>query len=319
MYAQLSTSYQWKQLNHNDAMMNKIQAVLSEGRIVTLNDIPSAVLKLKNRVKSPITTKILEAISEGDIILIHAPTVKMPLYLPFIVSQTAPNSFKGYVFLNSLVTSTYVEGKELELNDRQLKVVLEACYISLETRKLGDSPKLRSSAMLKSGSKIYSGIVTECINRKHGIKLDPNVYNSLLYLTSKYYIYTMIGCKNMSQEVLDNYCLYNCTNFDIIAMRRITDQFTDADFEHIGTFISKLASVPELQKRLGSLTVTNFLESYINMYDSTMLFALEVFPYFLYNIIAVNESTYINNYQALKNIVGDDGRKIYADLIVMVG
>ena len=319
MYAQLSTSYQWKQLNYNDAMMNKIQSALTDGRMVTLNDIPSAVLKLKNRTKSPITSKILEAINEGDIILVHAPTVKMPLYLPFIVSQTAPNSYKGYVFLNSLVSGTYVEDKELELNDRQLKVVLEACFISLEIRKLGDSPKLRSSALLKSGSKIYSAMVTECINRKHSIKLDNTVYNALLYLTSKYYIYTMLGCKNMSEEALDNYCLYNCSQFDIISLRAITTQFNDEDFENIGTFISKLSKTPELQKRLGSLTVTNFLESFINMYDSTMLFALEVFPYFLYNMLAVNESTYINNYQALKNIVGDDGRKIYADLIVTVG
>ena len=102
-------------------------------------------------------------------------------------------------------------------------------------------------------------------------------------------------------------------------MNRIIDQFTDEDFEHIGTFISKVSKVPELQKRLGSITVSNFIESYINMYDSTMLFALEVFPYFLYNIIAVNDSTYSNNYQSLKNIVGDDGKKIYADLVVTFG
>lgn len=319
MYAQLSSSYQWKQINQNDAIMNKLNTVMQEGMMITLTDIPSAVLKLKNRSKSPITSKIFEAIEEGDIVLIYAPTVKMPLYLPFIVSQSAPNSFKGYVFLNSLATSAYVEGKELELNDRQLKVVLEACFISLEIRKLGESPKLRSSALLRSGSKIYSGIVVECINRKHNIKLDVNIHNALIYLTSKFYIYNMLGCKNMDKESMDNYCLYNCSQLDIRAVSLIIEQFTEDDFENIGTFISKLSKVPELQKRLGSLTVSNFLESYINMYDSTMLFALETFPYFLYNIISVNESTYINNYQALKNIVGDDGRKIYADLIVTVG
>lgn len=319
MYAQLSSSYQWKQLNHNDAMMNKIQTILSEGQMITLSDIPSAVLKLRNRSKSPITTKMLDAINDGEIVLIYAPTVKIPLYLPFIVSQAAPNSYKGYIFLNSLVTATYVEGKELELNDRNLKIVLESCFITLEIRKMGESAKLRSSAILKSGSKIYSGVVTECINRKHNIKLDGNIHNALLYLTSKYYIYTMLGCKNMSSEALDNYCLYNCSQLDITNVSRITNQFTAADFENIGTFISKMTTVPEFQKRMGSMTVTNFLESYINMYDSTMLFALEVFPYFLYNILAVNDSTYINNYQTLKNIVGDDGRKIYADLIVTVG
>ena len=52
------------------------------------------------------------------------------------------------------------------------------------------------------------------------------------------------------------------------------------------------------------------------MYDASMLLAMENFNYFMYNIISVNETTYVNNYQMLKNIVGDDGKKIYADLIV---
>ena len=77
-------------------------------------------------------------------------------------------------------------------------------------------------------------------------------------------------------------------------------------------------SIEELQKRLGKLTVSNFLESCINMYDASMMLGLEIFSYFFWNVISVNESTYVNNYQVLKNIVGDDGRKLYADIISTV-
>ena len=51
------------------------------------------------------------------------------------------------------------------------------------------------------------------------------------------------------------------------------------------------------------------------MYNASMLLSLEVLPYFVYNIIAVNESTFINNYGMLKNVVGQDGKKIYASLV----
>ena len=320
MYAQLGSSYQWKLLNQNDAMMDKINTILNEGQMILPDNIPSAVLKMKNRNKSPITSKIFEAVTDGEIVMVYAPNVRIPLYLPFIVTQPAPNSFTCYVFLNNIVTSGNQKDttKEIELNDRQFKVIMESAYLSLQIRKMGESPKLRSSAILKSGAKIYSGIVTECINRKHSIKLDQNLYNCILYLTSKYYIVGMLGNRNMDPEALQNYCLYNCKQFDIIEMSKITDQFELSDFDNIGAFISKITQVPEFKKRLGTLTVTNFLESYINMYDTPMLLGLEVFPYFLFNIIAVNESTYQNNYQALKNIVGDDGKKIYADLIVSV-
>ena len=75
-------------------------------------------------------------------------------------------------------------------------------------------------------------------------------------------------------------------------------------------------TIDELHKRLAKLNITNFLESFINMYDASMLLGLEVFSYLLYNIISVNESTYVNNYQLLKNIVGEEGKKLYADVAV---
>ena len=318
MYAQLGSSYQWRLLNQNDAMMNKINTILTEGTMILPDDIPSAILRLKNRNKSPITSQMMQAVMDGEIVLVYAPSVRIPLYLPFIVSQSGQNSFVCYVFLNNIVTSGNQKdsAKEIEINDRQFKVVMEAAYLSLQIRKMGESPKFRSTAIVKSGSKIYSGMVTECINRKHNIKLDQNLHNCILYLTTKYYIVGMLGIRNMDPDALQNYCLYNCKQFDILEMSKIVNQFTLEDFDNIGTFISKLTQVPETKKRLGTLTVTNFLESFINMYDTPMLLALEVFPYFLFNILAVNETTYQNNYQVLKNIVGDDGRKLYADLIV---
>ena len=99
-------------------------------------------------------------------------------------------------------------------------------------------------------------------------------------------------------------------------MNKILSEFGDSDFDNIAVLINKIKTIPEFNKRLGDVTVSNFLESYINMYNASMLLGLEVFDYFLYNIISVNDSTYINNYPVLKNIVGQDGRKIYSDMVV---
>ena len=67
MYAQLGSSYQWRLLNQNDAMMNKINTILTEGTMILPDDIPSAILKLKNRNKSPITSQMLQAVMDGEI------------------------------------------------------------------------------------------------------------------------------------------------------------------------------------------------------------------------------------------------------------
>ena len=315
MYAPLSASYQWNQLNSNNALTNKIQTLIQEGEHVTLNRIPTTVLKLKNKLKSPITTELLEAIQNGDLVLIYKPDTKVPTYLPFVITRPRPNSCVGVVFLNNLDAS--VAGDELFLNERKFKVAIESCYISMQIANAGESPKLRSTALIRSGSLIYSNIMVSAINRKHNIKLEPVMYNSVIYLMSRYYVGTILGCNGtMDPEIMQNYCLYNCKQTDYISLKKIVEQFEDSDFDNIAKLISKLSTIEELQKRLSNLTVSNFIESYINMYDASMLLAMENFNYFLYNILSVNETTYVNNYQMLKNIVGDEGRKIYADLIV---
>lgn len=322
MYATLNDSYQWNQINHNGAMNAKIKTIMDNGTIVTMDKIPSAMLQFKNRIKSPISSNIINRIERGDIVMIYAPGIKIPVYLPYIITKIG-GDIKGIVFINNLDPSTdNREGganDEIFLNARKLKVALESCFISLCLREMGNSPKTRSTTIIKSGSRIYSSLMTECINRKHSIKLDQNLFNSLTYIFSRYFIGTMVGCRDtIEPEVMRNYCLYNCNNADVVAMNRIMEQLDESDFDDIASLISKIKVIPEFNKRLGDITVANMIESFVNMYNASMLLSLEVFDYFMYNVISVIDSTYINNYPVMKNIVGNDGRKLYADLVVAV-
>lgn len=317
MYASLNDSYQWNHLNSGNALNEKIADVMKNGEVVGPDRIPTALLTLKNKLKSPIMSKILEAIEDRTLTMIYTPKIKIPMYLPFILTKAGPHTVKGFVFMNNLDAKCDTEGGEIFLNVRKLKVALESCFIGMTLGKTVDSPKMRSTTILRSGSRIYSNIIAECINRRHGTKIDPVVHNSILYLASRYYVGTMIGCRGtMDPETMRNYCFYNCKNIEFTEIGRVVESFEEKDFNNIGTFITKLSQVEALQKRLGNLTISNFIESYINMYDASMLLALENFYYFMYNVEAVLESTYTNNYQVLKNIVGDDGKKIYSDLIV---
>lgn len=318
MYATLSSSYEWNQLNRGNSLNNKIATLLKDGQIIPPSRIQTAMLTLKNRLKSPIMNKLQAAIDDGKLVMIYAAGIKVPVYLPFVITKPTPNSCVSYVFLNNLDASCAGENDEVFVNVRKLKVSLESCYIGMKIIEMGDSPKLKSTAIIRSGSKIYSNIIAECINRKHGIKIDPLIHNAILFLATKYYIFTMLGCKNMDETVMRNYCLFNCRGVEYVELQRIADQFLDDDFRDIGALLLKISNVEEFQKRLGNLTVSNFLESYINMYDASMLLGLETFNYFFFNVVNVNESTYSNNYGTLKNIVGDDGKKLYNDLIVTV-
>lgn len=314
MYATLSDSYEWKHLNSGGALDDRIMKVISNGTIVTPDKIPTAMPQIKNKLKSILMPDMLQAMEDGDLVLVYKPDTKIPVYLPFIVTAPGPHRRVGYVFLNNLDASD--TGDEIMLNARKLKVSMESCFIAMKLNLLGESPKTKTTAILRTGSKIYSAIISECINRKHSTKLDLVCHNSIIYTASMYYIYTILGCKNLDEETLRNYCLYNCKSVDYIQLDRIVCQFKPEDYTDISTYIKRLMTIDELHKRLSKLNVTNFLESFINMYDASMLLGLEVFNYLLYNIISVNESTYVNNYQLLKNIVGEEGKKLYADVAV---
>ena len=315
MYAQLKQSYQWNMLNEDGKVINKVQTLLKTGEAITFDRMPTVLSVMRNRVKSPIFNKMLEAIKEESLVLLFnkETNVKTPGFLPFVVMQNG-KSYVAIVFME-LCEARLGDGDEILVNERKLKVAMESAYMTLCMLDDANKGKLQSANIVRPSSKIYSYMIAECINRRHSIKMDQNVFHATIYLLSKFFICTTLG-STASDDIVENYCIGNCQNNPYpAAIHQIADNFEEKDFENIATLISKMSSVPELAPRLGKLTVSNFTESFINMYDIAMLLSLENYPYFVFNILSVVDTTYINNYYHLKNIVGDDGKKLYATLI----
>ena len=323
MYASLSNSYQWNMMNQNNAITSRISEIMKEGTEVSHTQMESTFSSIRNRVRSPILTQLMDCLKNGSIRMVYCDKVKIPLYLPFIVIQAGKGSQVGIVFLNhcECIQGDSVDGGwEYTADARKLKVSLESCYFALKIFELDsvNNPKLTSPAIIRPASKIYAHMVLECINRKYNIKLDQTVYNQLQFMVSRYFIGTVLGY-NPDSNTMENYCLYNCMNPDLASIRTVNDQFEPEDLKDISTFITKLVSIPELQGRIGKLNLSSFIQMYVNLYNAPMTLALEVFPYLIFNILSVTNSTYVNNYHILKNIVGDDGNKLYGTLVSILG
>jgi len=97
-------------------------------------------------------------------------------------------------------------------------------------------------------------------------------------------------------------------------LEETNDLLTLEDYATLETFINALAR-PALGLKLKDLSVRNYLESFINMYESSALLSLESFPYFLYNVISVTNGAYINNQYVLEDVVGTSGIKLYNDIL----
>lgn len=315
MYAQLNQSYLWHSMNTNGRVLNVVQELMKVGEQVDFSRMPTALTALRNRAKSPIFGKIQEAIKEERIILLYNPSnkVKAPSFLPFVTMRMGNNRLVAIVFLE-FCGAQEGEDKEILADARRLKVSMESSYFTLQMMDSTNSSKLQSASIIRPSSRIYNYIMTECLNRKHSIKMDQTVFNAVSYIITNFFVRTTMGCTS-TDEVVESYCVANCKDPNPAIIHRIVDSFSEEDYKDISTVLVKMASHPELTSRLGKLTVANFTESYINMYNSAMLLAAENFPYLVFNILSTMEATYINNYYHLKGIVGDDGKKLYATLL----
>lgn len=317
MYQQLSNTFIWSHLNQNNVLTTKMASILKDGIRLSPQNLSTSLMTLRSRFKGPLTSTIMEEISSGSIQLYYAVDQKWVAYMPFFLIAAEDGKIVPIVVINN-ITEAVSDDDEYSVDVKKLKVYLESAYMAKRIQMNNGSAKLRSNTLIKAGSKIYVSMMSECLARKHGIKMDPNVYNGVNFIITKFYIYNMLGVKDMGKEAMFNYCLYNTKNADLISIESIDEYFQEEDFKDISTLIKAMAECPYFKARLGKLTVSNFLESVINMYDNFMLLGLEAFPYLLMNIISVNEGTYLNNYSVLKDKVDRDGRQIVADLIVSI-
>lgn len=318
MYASLKDSYQWNLMNNDNAITNRISEIMSTGVRVTPEMVNTALVTIRNRIRCPIIQPITECLNSGKIVMAYCSQVKIPLYLPFVVLQQGKGNYFGVVFLNHCDC----EPGEIEytVDARKLKVALESCYFALRIMELDQShnPKLTAPSLIRPSVKIYTHMVTECINRKFSIKLDQTVYNQISFMVSRYFLTTVLGY-NPDSATMENFCLYELKNPDIGSIRAVNDQFSAEDFKDISTFITKLTSIPELKGRIGKLNVNAFIQSMVTLYNAVVTLAIENYAYLVYNILSVVNTTYVNNYHMLKNIIGDDGAKLYGYLVTILG
>lgn len=314
MYSLLSQSYQWNMLNENNKINNRIQELIRHGEQIKFDRMPTALTVMRNRVKSPIFPKMLSAVEEERMILLFTKesATKVPGFLPFVV-MNLNGDYVAIVFMN-LCEARIGTDNEILVNERQLKVAMESAYMSLCMLDDRNRSKLQSGNLVRASAKMYTYMITECINRRHSIKMDQNIFNAVCYIVTRFFVKTTLGVTS-SDDIVENYCMGTCQNPDTVAIHNIADQLEEKDYENIATLLKAMAALPALTPRLGKLTVSNFTEAFINMYDIANILSLENFPYFVFNVISVVDTTYVNNYYHLKNIVGDDGRKLYAILV----
>lgn len=299
-------------LNDNNRINNTIVNILTKGTVLSVKNIEQAYVTMK-MYKYPLRAKVLEAVDQGRVTLLFAPKdLKMTPALPFFLQKSSNGATRAVVLVD--IYGSMDEAGNVTIDPKKLYTVLEAAYLGLVYSNEYNSIAKRTG-VITNGSAIYCNMFARVLNRKYALNTDKVKLHKVQFLASKFFLINILG--NKDGETITNYALKNCVGANTIILRDLDDQVPEEAYTNLNTFIKTLTR-PELHLNFGdSLTVRSYIEQYIMMYDQSALLALELFPYFILTVNAVNSGAYLNNQLILEDIIDKNGIKLYQDMLTV--
>lgn len=307
----MTDSFIFKNMNKGGDITDNIVKILKNGTFLTDKDLEENFIVI-NRYKYPLKMQVLEDFKNGRILVANPPEgVKMPTYMPFFITKIKNNvvAVVDFSVYGSKTSTGYT------IDSKKLYCLLEGAHLALLYYANEKSITQRSTIIMR-GSAIYSNLIVGVLNKRYSLNLSKDKLHKVLFLASKFFIVNIMGIPD--SDMVFNYAIKNCGGGESHISIQDTDEiFEPKYYKDFSTFITGLATIDELRLGMDDLTVRGYLEAFITRYDSSMVLALESFPYFIYNIVAMIDGAYINNQKLLEQIAGGDAGKLYGELIVM--
>lgn len=297
----LTDSYIFNSMNRNDTVNKAILGAINDGETIDLEkDLPDALLMISRNFKYAMKLRVMELYKSGKLILkMSPPHIKVPTSIPFVLFKEPSGNIRAIIFAD-LYTSKLKDGT-YKTDAKKLYTMMEAAAVGLgyfaNYRALS-----KNASIMSSGADIFSSMILRVLNKKFAL-IDKTKINSVLFISSKFYLISILGLDNSEQ--IDNYACKNIKNVNPVTINNINTCFKTEDYANLASFIQALANNELNKLGLQELTIRGFLEAFINTYDSAAALSLELFPYFCYNVFSVLNSAYINNQYVLEDMIVD--------------
>lgn len=306
----LESSFIYNNLNKSNAISGNIMKLVTTGKKLSKKELEEPLMIIEKNFKYPLKYKVLSAFEEGTIQLMFGTNSKLPTCMPFFLTKTTGGRVVAIVSID-IYGSYDEETNSVKIDTKKLYCMMESAYLAILCYK--HSGELSNKAtILSKGSDIYSLMFTRVLNKKYSLNIDKSKMHKVILLSSMFYLVNILGLP--MNDLVFNYAIKNCQNGNKYTLQQTADLFNEEDFENLEVFIKALTR-PSVGLNLKDLTVRNYLEGFIGMYETSALLSLESFPYFLYNVMSVTNGAYINNQYIMEDIVGNNGAKIYTELL----
>lgn len=290
-------------LNKNDAMNKLIKELLTKGQDVSQENIEEQLMLINKKIKNTLKTKVMKYYESGRIVLKYSEEAKMPSAMPFFLIQTST----GIIAIISLATfSNKLQNGDLTIDYKKLYTLLETAYIGI---LYNQSAKIFSvnSVVMHKASVMYANMVYGAINRKFNIGIDRRKSDMIMFFASKFFLINVLAKDLNSIEIINNIAKSNCKTITPIELSDIDDDFPLQAYRDINVFIDQLSKTCVIH----NLNTRSFLSAYMQMFGESTLLGLELFQYFMFNIVSAINGAFLNNQYMFESIIEKDGPKLY--------
>ena len=303
-------SFIYRLLNTNDRIQNTMTKIMTGGSVVGRKELEEAFV-IMNKMKFPLKQKVMDAYERGDIVLIFSPDgERLPSSIPFVLQKSKTGKVVATVFVD-IYGHKNKEQEYINIDAKKLYTMMEGAYIALVYFKAAGEISKRAG-IIKNGSNIYANMIARVLAKNYALNVDKIKLHKVQFLASKFFIISIL--KHKDDDLAKNYAMANCVGGNPMILEDMNSLMKPEDYTDIATFIQAITR-PEFGIGLDGLTVRGFIEQFINMYEHTAVFSLELFQYFIYNVNGAVHGSYINNQYILDDIVVKHGPKLYQEIL----
>jgi hypothetical protein len=263
---------------------------------------------IQKRFSFPLKNKVIDDITAKNrvIPIFNKDRVKIPTSIPAFLYN---NGGKPVSLVN--LTNYGVKDREgnFNIDTRQLYACLQTGTILLGCYEHWNAITMNQN-VCKLGSVLYSKIFSKVLDKMFAINLDPIKADKIRFITAKFFLLNILGKTN--GETVNNLAYAACQNG--------TTRNTIVNFElslpsnaynRLDDFLNAISQVVE---GCHTLTVRTFMDSFIRMYGSSTIFALEFFPYFCHMLFSVAVGAHLNAEYLIENLVSKELDKFYNEV-----
>lgn len=273
-----------------------------------LDNLPKELLQddirtIQKRYNYPIKNRVIDDLNKNRLVpILNKERVKIPTAIPAYLYNDRGNVVAIVNFSNYL---SKTQDNIIHGDTRQIFACLQTGSILLGCYEKWNT-LVSNQEICKLGTLMYTKIFTKVLDKLFAVNIDSIKSDKIKFIAARFFVTTLLG-KPFTDSTM-NLCLSVCSNTTKNTIISFSDTLKEESFERLDKVIELIS---ENIEGCSALNVRTFLESFMRMYGTSSIFALEYLPYFFHMVFSVAVGAHLNSEFIIEGLLGKDIDKLY--------